>query len=725
MDSDWYTLANNVKTAVDDYTVTATLNDTTNTAWVGGGTGVQEYAFSIEYATIHVTIVGVYGESETILLDNEEVNVGSAIALPLVRWFKTAGAKFNNAIVTTYTADMDNETLTAEYTYAIGAGDADGDGVITAGDVIQMKRFFVGLDASKLVEDAADAWSKKGNDAYANGVLQSALDVNDSGTFRTSDIVAVREALATGYSFKIVIENGVQLVKEAVLQEVEDYATFKEKVLAGFPVKLTADITEDDDFDEELTVPADIDLNGFTLTLNKFYMTNTGAGVTLKIGNGTIVTVDGISITAPNGNVIVGDTTGYVYSGETVTLAAATSSLHFEGDVAFKDYTVDGASSKDEVVLNTLNVEDTNTVMATPTAVDIPVDTHVVVEAAATLTVEQITVIEPMGDDDTVNTFSIEVNNSGADVITVNVTSKVSSDYIVENVNQAGDISKINLVTDQNQDVNTETGVKTAAELVAAIQAANASANGGVITIAANIDFSDAALAGYFWSDPLNTRNPLRITGENITLDLNGHTFSNMGNNAIVVGSIYAADGKAKNVTIKNGTMLPGFSNNSINSYVMHIAADGALIKDITAKAGIGVMTASTDVVIEDCAIEGTKYYAVNSQCGSEVTLKNVTLTKRTDVAGGSKAMFWIQKAGTDSDMATTEDPTGAFGDSTLTIEGGNFTIDTANGGVFYNNGGVKPVVTGGTFNIDPTAYLADGYVATEDNGIWTVTAAE
>lgn len=30
--------------------------------------------------------------------------------------------------------------------------------------------------------------------------------------------------------------------------------------------------------------------------------------------------------------------------------------------------------------------------------------------------------------------------------------------------------------------------------------------------------------------------------------------------------------------------------------------------------------------------------------------------------------------------------------------------------------------VTGGTFTVDPTDYLAEGYTATESNGLWTVT---
>ena len=35
----------------------------------------------------------------------------------------------------------------------------------------------------------------------------------------------------------------------------------------------------------------------------------------------------------------------------------------------------------------------------------------------------------------------------------------------------------------------------------------------------------------------------------------------------------------------------------------------------------------------------------------------------------------------------------------------------------------VDPVITGGSFNFDPTAYVASGYVVAEDGGIYTVSA--
>ena len=49
-------------------------------------------------------------------------------------------------------------------------------------------------------------------------------------------------------------------------------------------------------------------------------------------------------------------------------------------------------------------------------------------------------------------------------------------------------------------------------------------------------------------------------------------------------------------------------------------------------------------------------------------------------------------------------------------INGGNY-IGTS----FSTAAGREYVIKGGTFDADPTAYLASGYVATESNGTWTV----
>ena len=69
--------------------------------------------------------------------------------------------------------------------------------------------------------------------------------------------------------------------------------------------------------------------------------------------------------------------------------------------------------------------------------------------------------------------------------------------------------------------------------------------------------------------------------------------------------------------------------------------------------------------------------------------------------------------------------------DAIATISGGNIDMLEIrnNGNVYISGGNVSTlgyyggtlIISGGTFGFDPTSYLADGYTATENEGIWTV----
>ena len=257
------------------------------------------------------------------------------------------------------------------------------------------------------------------------------------------------------------------------------------------------------------------------------------------------------------------------------------------------------------------------------------------------------------------------------------------------------------------------------ATLVDAFAAANASSAESVeITLLSDLDFSQDPYSDYKWN------NFLKITRSNVTLDLNGKTISNMGNCALCFGNILARDGRISNCCIKNGTLNAGTTDGVRNSYVLGVAGvDGMTITGLTCLGGINVFTQSADVEIVDCNFTGTKYYTVCAQTGSEVTIKGTTsaYTKNTDSTVATKAMFWVQGAGTDDDCKTDANPTGAFGASSVVIESGTFTVDTANGGTFMLNSGVAPVVKGGTFNIDPTPYCAADYAPRAEGGMYTV----
>lgn len=249
------------------------------------------------------------------------------------------------------------------------------------------------------------------------------------------------------------------------------------------------------------------------------------------------------------------------------------------------------------------------------------------------------------------------------------------------------------------------------------VDAINNVTAGQTITLLNDLDFSQEAYSSYKWADSVN---PLAIRVNNVTLDLNGHTISNMGNCALGIGSIFAKDGTVSGVTIKNGTLNAGTTKNVVNSYVLLLGgAKNATIQNVTTNGGINAC-ANSDVSIKDCHVNGTKYYTVCAQTGANVTISGTTYTKNTDQTVQTKAMFWVQGAGTDSDMKTNDNPDGAFAASVIDLQSGNYTLDS--GGSFYLGGGLAPVVHGGTYNFDPSDYVPDGYKATSNgNGTWTV----
>lgn len=254
-------------------------------------------------------------------------------------------------------------------------------------------------------------------------------------------------------------------------------------------------------------------------------------------------------------------------------------------------------------------------------------------------------------------------------------------------------------------------------------EAVDAANDGDTIRLLTDLDFSQEPYSDYKWG---STYQPLEITNNDITLDLNGKTIENMGNCALVFGHILAVDGRISNVTIKNGTLKAGKTSGVTNSYVLGIAgADGALIENVTTDGGINVYSLSQDVVIKNCTVNGTKYYTVCAQTGSEVTIEgdDGAFSKNTDSTVATKAMFWVDKAGKDSDVATPENPEGNYGASSITIKAGTFKIDTENGGVFYLSSGLKPVARGGIYNINPSAYApADCLVEEIGDGWYKVT---
>ena len=63
-----------------------------------------------------------------------------------------------------------------------------------------------------------------------------------------------------------------------------------------------------------------------------------------------------------------------------------------------------------------------------------------------------------------------------------------------------------------------------------------------------------------------------------------------------------------------------------------------------------------------------------------------------------------------------------ADGGAIIYVQGGTFTGVASNNKVYTSNGG-QVIITGGTFNFDPTAWVAEGYQAVKNGSTWTVSA--
>ena len=61
---------------------------------------------------------------------------------------------------------------------------------------------------------------------------------------------------------------------------------------------------------------------------------------------------------------------------------------------------------------------------------------------------------------------------------------------------------------------------------------------------------------------------------------------------------------------------------------------------------------------------------------------------------------------------------------TTVYVKGGNFgEASTRSGYTAGILGEGTVIITGGSFGFDPSAWVASGYTATENNGVWTVSA--
>lgn len=254
---------------------------------------------------------------------NTEIPMTATIgSFRVARWVKAVKVEdaYTYTVVERFEAAVGVENDEDAYYIAVmtldlGMGDVDGDGSITAADIVRMKKYLVGVRYTTLNSESA-VWQAIGEEVPAGGYFYSFLwDVNDDGHADTRDILASREALATGYAYEIVSDvnvNGVIYSNEVVIGPTD--SVFETDVTAvadaealfaaldsGKKVGLLADIEITDEENEtRFNASSDlyIDLGGKTLKVGNLILNTTGK-ITLK--NGVLDMASGIALIAEDG----------------------------------------------------------------------------------------------------------------------------------------------------------------------------------------------------------------------------------------------------------------------------------------------------------------------------------------------------------------------------------------------------------------------------------------
>ncbi|MBQ8629549.1 MAG: hypothetical protein IJ421_08765 [Prevotella sp.] len=136
-----------------------------------------------------------------------------------------------------------------------------------------------------------------------------------------------------------------------------------------------------------------------------------------------------------------------------------------------------------------------------------------------------------------------------------------------------------------------------------------------------------------------------------------------------------------------------------------------------------------SNVEVNDANIKGAGFAVLD---GSEVTVNSGAIAATPGKSG--RNMFYVvgNSTVTVNEGNYTFDRTSCYfvyveAGSTCYINGGHFEKPLANNASkdsFVNNASAGTVIIkGGTFNVDPTNWLADGYKATKSGKFWTVTA--
>ena len=222
--------------------------------------------------------------------------------------------------------------------------------------------------------------------------------------------------------------------------------------------------------------------------------------------------------------------------------------------------------------------------------------------------------------------------------------------------------------------------------------AAAASQEGDTITLVADDDMS----VRY---PTTNYTHHIELNG--VTLDLNGHTITNVSH-----GTMWLC----KNAVIKNGTFAGKKATTDDRYYALSIWGKNVeelgtettekgynvTVENVTAIGGINVYY-HENVVLKNCTCTGKMYYAVFVNQDTDVTIESGNYSPATNITALVGAA--------------------QYPGSSLTIKGGNFTVPSGKPLVLNNAGKNRVVISGGFYHkSDETVYtvpsnnVANGY---------------
>ena len=187
----------------------------------------------------------------------------------------------------------------------------------------------------------------------------------------------------------------------------------------------------------------------------------------------------------------------------------------------------------------------------------------------------------------------------------------------------------------------------------------------------------------------------LNINGGIITAGANGTVDADTGENV----STQIMYDPGSNGTVKDSKFV--FVANKDGSYSAVVAGEEVTFDNVSIQASSTEGIASgifagygTDLTVKNCTIEATNSAIFASALGGPCSVK----IDGGEYTGANRAI-WVNGG-------------------TVTILGGTF-----NGGLQVDAAGTL-VINGGTFTVDPSAYVnAETHKVTENNGVWTVTA--